>query len=280
MPIESRIVDSGVTTKPIIVCIHGGGCNARYFDLPGFSFRERAVARGYPLLLVNRPGHGGSMPAVDDFSSSAAAILAHVRDRLGTSPWSSGYFMLGHSIGAAVATIIAGDLQPKGLRGLALSGIGDRPTSAALAWARKLDVAQPDASLAGDLLFGPQSSFSWRAPKALRQAAESWCPVEVEETLKQWPSRFLKSARRVAVPVHLRLAEAERIWETGPSAIRRLTAFFTNAPWIDAGLLPEGGHLYEVHRRGHELMASQLDFFDRVATFLASDNADGIPGRP
>jgi prepilin-type processing-associated H-X9-DG protein len=280
--INSRCINPNGAIKPLIVCIHGGGCNAAYFDLPGFSFCDRAVVRGYPVLLINRPGHGGSAPVTEGgFKGAAEAILAYIQNTLSVRRLAeSGWFMVGHSIGGAIATIIAGGLQPRDLRGVALSGIGDSPTLSAHEWAQRLNGRQSDIGLANGLLFGPQNTFSWRAPKALRSAAEPWRPIEVEETLKHWPRYFSDIARRVTVPVHLRLADAERIWENGPLALKRLAASFVNAPGVDCSLLPEGGHLYEVHHRGHELMASQLDFFDHITASLDPDRIVGIPGRP
>ena len=66
------------------------------------------------------------------------------------------------------------------------------------------------------------------------------------------------------MPVHLRLAEHEKIWETGPNVVFRMAARLEQAPLVDAALLPEGGHLYELHVRGLELIASQLDFVERL----------------
>lgn len=276
--IQSKIVGLDDAKRPLIVCIHGGGCNANYFDLPGFSFCDLAVARGYSLVLINRPGHGGSSPTyATDFTSIASAILAHIHDTISVHRPTSRWLLLGHSIGAAVATIIAGEICPAHLVGVALSGIGDKPTSAAWAWQRELDAALPGAALSSDLLFGPPGSFSWRAPKALRHAAEPWQTAEVHEALDHWPSRFVSSAHGVKVPVHIRLAEAEQIWDTGQDAVERVAKLFDSAPRVDAGLLPEGGHLYEVHRRGHELMKSQLDFFDNLTARLDSFHTAGIP---
>lgn len=274
--VASRITGLGRSARPLIVCVHGGGCNGSYFDLPGFSFQDRAIARGYPVLLVDRPGHGNSLSQDGgDFRTSAAAVMDHVKSVLsayGLVDW----FLVGHSIGAAVAMIIAGTLPATGLRGMAVSGIGDRPTAAALESRRKAHDAALDAGLS-DLLFGPQESYSWRGPMALRYAAEPWRLVEVEESLDVWPGRFASSAGGVRVPVHFRLAEAERIWETGPAVVARLASLFRRAPCVNAALLPEGGHLYEVHRRGAELMDSQLDFFNAVTQNLDSGQRAGIP---
>ena len=277
--LKSRIVNPNGLADPLIVCIHGGGCTAEYFDVPGFSFCDRAVARDYSLLLVNRPGHGGSpLNENPNLSLSAEHILGHVQNVLRECR-SDNWVAVGHSIGAAVVTVIASK-RPRGLLGIALSGIGDRPTLAARTWARGLQCGQPDAVLAQNLLFGPPGTFSWRGTKALRHVVEAWRSEEVEETLYRWPALLTECAPHVAVPVHLRLAEMERIWDTGPEAVARLARAFANAPFIDAGLLPDGGHLYEVHHRGGELGESQLDFFDGLSARLDLDAPAGVAARP
>lgn len=276
--IKSQLIVGEGAKKPLLVCIHGGGCNAGYFDLPGFSFRARAEARGYPLLLVNRPGHGGSGPSGGvDFRSAAAVISKHIEGVVEAHSPSRKWFLIGHSIGGAVSIVVAGENRPRGLSALAVSGIGDTPTSLAAAWFRQLGGLPIDGVLASDLLFGPSGSYSWRAPKALRHSAEPWQPAEVTETLDQWPAQWAGFAAKVEVPTHLRLAEAEQIWETGAVTVRRLASKFERASEVDAGMVPEGGHLYEVHYRGHELMESQLDFFDRITARLDLDDINPIP---
>ncbi|VXD01055.1 alpha/beta hydrolase [Sphingomonas sp. 8AM] len=275
--VKAELVNPPGATKPLVVCIHGGGCNARYFDLPGFSFRERAVARGFPLLLVNRPGHGGSDDAAaSSFSAGAAAILKTVVDCLAERSRHD-WFLIGHSIGGAIAIMIAGEQRVAGLRGVALSGIGDRPTEQARSWVGGTANPLSGVALAEEMLFGPRESYSWRAPKALRAAAEPWRPGEVIEALEHWPYRFAPIARKVGVPVHLRLADAEHIWETGAKAIARMAAAFEDAPAVDAAILPDGGHLYEVHRRGGEQMEAQLDFLDGLSRRLDFGAGVAIP---
>lgn len=258
--INSSRIGFDNAARPLIVCIHGGGCNAGYFDLPGYSFCALAQARGYPLLLIDRPGHGRSVRMGGGFTASARAILEHIHVTIRLRQ-NRRWYLVGHSIGAAIAIIIAGEMRSAGLCGVAISGIGAHPMPTAIAWGGAGTI---DSDVAGDLLFGPPGSFSWRAPGALRGVAEPWDAEEVTETLNDWPARFAGSAQGVSVPVHFRLAEGERIWRTGTGEVARLAGAFTHVPWIDAALLPEGGHLYELHLRGHELMTDQLDFFDRL----------------
>ena len=46
------------------------------------------------------------------------------------------------------------------------------------------------------------------------------------------------------------------------------------SPRVDAALLPEGGHVYEIHKRGPELIASQLDFLESC---VAQDRGAPMP---
>lgn len=110
------------------------------------------------------------------------------------------------------------------------------------------------------LLLGPKGSYSWNAPIALRKAREPWHASEVEEIVRRWPERWSKLASDIDIPVHLRIAEHEQIWETGQAVIARMRGRLVRSPAVDAAILPQGGHLYEIHKRGHELIASQLNF--------------------
>jgi hypothetical protein len=70
-------------------------------------------------------------------------------------------------------------------------------------------------------------------------------------------------AERVDIPVHLRLAEHERIWETGEDVVERMASALAAAPVVDSALLPRGGHLYEATAEGPKFVQSQLDFLEK-----------------
>lgn len=242
---------------PLLVCIHGGGCSARYFDLKGFSTVDRALARQLPVLLVNRPGHGGSAPARTDHPiNEAAAVLPALVDEVRGN---RAVVIIGHSIGGAVALTIAAQRQDWPLKAIAISGIGDRITPEfEEAWTALLSGVPVETNISH--FFGPEGTYRWNAPTALRKASEPWQADEVEDVVQEWPRRFLATAGDVRVPVHLRLAEHERIWDNGQEAIGRMTSALKRSPQVDAAIVPEGGHLYELHKRGWELIESQLDF--------------------
>jgi pimeloyl-ACP methyl ester carboxylesterase len=249
----------GDPAAPLVVCVHGSGCNSGYFDLAGNSLLAAATERGMPVLLLDRPGHGasGAAPpgsaidrgaeAVGELLDALYAARADLRERQ--------VALVGHSFGGAVALTFAARNPGVTIAAVCVSGIGD--------------VANPDyvesrrgatASPAALWLFGPGSSYDWRGITALRAAADRWRAEEVDEIAGDWPRRWARTVSAVTCPVHFRLAEHERIWDNGPHAIKRITAAFTRSAYVDAGIALDGGHLYEVHLRGPELVGAQLDF--------------------
>lgn len=45
-------------TKPVLVAIHGGTYTSQYFDVPGYSLIDRAIAAGFQIVALDRPGYG------------------------------------------------------------------------------------------------------------------------------------------------------------------------------------------------------------------------------
>lgn len=250
---------------PLLVCVHGGGCNGRYFDLKGASLVQAAVARGMVVLQVDRPGYGASAapgnaatPIVQGASAVQALVEAvRARPELAQRPIA----LIGHSIGGAVTLTYAATAASAGwppLAAMCISGIGDRPTADVTGFFRR-ESAGSTVEPPADWFFGPEGSYGWKGVMALRAVAEPWRTDEVDEVVRDWPGRVARIAAAVTCPVHFRFAEFERIWEADAQALRRIADTFTRTS-VDAAILPEGGHLYEVHRRGAELITAQLDF--------------------
>ncbi len=250
---------------PLLVCVHGGGCNGQYFDLKGVSLVHAAVGRGMAVLQIDRPGYGasaapsGDVTPIVEAASAVHALVEAVRARPAVAQRSVA--LIGHSIGGAVALTYAAGAAKAGLPLLAavcVSGIGDRPTAEVTGFSRRGSngsTVEPPT----DWFFGPEGSYGWKGVMALRAIAEPWRTDEVDEVVRDWPIRVADIAGAITCPVHVRLAEFERIWEADTEALRRISDAFTRTT-VDAAILPEGGHLYEVHRRGAELIAAQLDF--------------------
>jgi len=257
----------------LLVCIHGGGCNGGYFTLGSPSVFKAALARGVCVLLVDRPAHGGSSAGtaserpIRDSLPRIRAFIDWVREEHVPG---TGLALIGHSIGGAIALMLAADRRDWPLRGVAVSGIGDEPTPLIRDWWADPDAKMlPPGGSAVSLFLGPEGTYGWQAPITLRRVSEPWILEESAEIVRTWPGRWPGIAAAIDVPVHLRLAEHDNIWVAREEVVARMAARLAAAPAVDAAILPEGGHLYEIHKRGGELVEAQLDFLTARAEALA-----------
>jgi pimeloyl-ACP methyl ester carboxylesterase len=260
-------VPSG-TADTLVVCIHGGGCNGRYFELKSNSTVDAALARGFDVLVLDRPGYGGNQapPTASPISDTAPRIRDFIEQvRAAHAPHSGGIGIIGHSIGGAIAVTMAAQRGEWPLRAMAISGIGDvsPPTIRNLRHPSGVTHIPPPQELTDGLFFDPDRQLKWKPVASLRAAAEPWLVTEVVEVVERWPADWRRMAERVDIPVHLRLAEHERIWETGEDVVERMASALAAAPVVDSALLPRGGHLYEATAEGPKFVQSQLDFLEK-----------------
>lgn len=265
--VSGTLIGRSVAGRGLIVCIHGGGCHSAYFEMTRPSIVELAVALEYEVLLVDRPGVAGNEPLVG--SRPIADSIAPIRDFIGQV--SATYVpglpvgLVGHSIGGAIALTLAAEPRGWRLGAVAVSGIGDEPPARVRVW--KPDDADFDGSGAVEMaayLLGAEGTYDWQALLRLRRVAAPWNTRERGEIVQNWPARWQALAPAIDVPVQLRLADGEKIWLTGQAVVDRMAARLVQAPVVDAAVLPGGGHLYELHRRGPELAHEQVTFLDRM----------------
>jgi pimeloyl-ACP methyl ester carboxylesterase len=254
--------------RALVACIHGGGCHSGYFESGEPSLAAALRDAGHAVLLINRPGTGGR-PLLDPDRPLAASIDV-IADFVGRS-WRNyvpdvPVALVGHSIGAALALSIAAAAPDWPLAAVAVSGIGDELPPLVIAWPRGRDQA-PSTEAAGFFL-GPEGTYDWRGLTRLRKVAAPWNVAERLEVVNHWPARWRELAPRIRVPVQIRLADGERIWVTGEHVVQRMAAALDTSPAVDAAILPDGGHLYEFHKRGHELIAEQVAFLGRVMPII------------
>jgi pimeloyl-ACP methyl ester carboxylesterase len=249
--------------SPLIVCVHGIGSNGRYFDLQHNSMAREAAKRGIATLLIDRPGYGNSAEpapgsAINHGVEAITALLEDVvKENFGLAE--RPLVLIGHSFGGAIVLSYAARQHRGAISSICVSGIGDRPTIPYLDERKRNGIDLP-VQLSPHWFFGPGNTFDRRGVTALRVATEPQRSNEGPEIAYDWPKLWPTVAAAISCPVHFRLAEFERIWEATPADIDRIANSFALAPHVDAAILPDGGHLYEAHLRGNELVSAQLDF--------------------
>ncbi len=252
---------------PLLVCLHGGGSNSLYFDVPGLSFLDVAAANGFVAVSLDRPGYARSGSVAADqrtFASNAEiledAIATLWEERGGDHP---GVVIVAHSIGSAVAVHLAARRPAWPLLGLAVHGFNTiSPKSVVEAW-HSLPLDSPleigEAQRRG-IAFGPDLTF---APDAVERSAVASSPAPIEELLEivgGWPEEAAEVAGRVSVPVQYRLAEYDALWVVDQSRVDDFAALFTGSPHVDASIAPGVGHSIDHHYQGRALHLRQLAF--------------------
>ncbi len=252
---------------PLIVALHGGTYTSAYFDLPNYSLLDRAAALGIPILAVDRPGYEGS-PALYGEDASIQGHARFLTDALQEAfvkygSATKGIVLIGHSIGAAIATSIAAEPGDLPILGLAISGVGlHTPEALATQFAASPEAHTMDfpVPLKDQVMFGPEGSFHPGMPQASHPANGPALRREVLDINLVWPRDVRKIASTVTVPVHYRQAEGDRLWIVNDEEVHSFAAAFTHSPRVDAALLRNTGHCMDFHRIAAALQVQQLGF--------------------
>ena len=260
-----RIVNGG--GKPLVIAVHGGTYTSRYFDLPGRSLLAVAAANGFDIVAIDRPGYAGSaMLGVDcmDIAGQASFLvdeLSKVWQKFGEGH--DGLFLIGHSIGAAIAAMIASAPGALPVIGLAISGVGLQTNPGDHErWAALPDlpmVAMP-AVIKDLVMFGPAGSFDADMPQAGHVADAAAPKAELLSITGSWAADAPAVLGRITVPVHYRQAEFDRLWIVEQAEIDGFAKALTSSPLVDARMVPRSGHCIDHHRAGPALHLQQLGF--------------------
>ncbi len=268
-----RLPGSGINHSPLplIVALHGGTYTSRYFDIPGASLLDRAVANGMPAVALDRPGYGGS-PALPAAQSTvigqATYLLKALEDcwrRYGQG--TKGIFLIGHSIGGAITASIAAQVANGSaqfpLLGLALSGMCLKtPPEHKPLWESLPDT--PTVEMPGpvkvQMMFGPAGSYEPAMVEA-SQAADSPAPkAELIDIVSTWTDNAPKTLDAIKVPVHYRQSAQDPLWIMSAAEVDGFAKALTNSPRVDAAIVQQTGHCMDFHHYGHALQLQQLGF--------------------
>lgn len=252
---------------PVIIALHGGTYSSEYFDIPGHSLLDNATKQGIAVIAIDRPNYLGSSPLTSEGSIIAdnASVLG---DAIGSifsvhGGKAAGVVLVAHSIGGAIATIIAATAQSWPLLGLATSGCLVRvPAESAEAWTSLPPILMIDlpVPLKDQLMFGPPDTFDAAMPAASYPSNTLVPKAELLDITGGWIARRAVTCAAVAVPVHHRSAEFDHLWVVSQDEVDEYRAGFRSAPSIDAQLQLGAGHCIDFHLPSDEFQNSQLAF--------------------
>lgn len=252
---------------PLVVAIHGGTYTGRYFDVEGASLLTRASHLGIPIVAVDRPcyGHSGGLEPENATILNSAKVLNAAMEDLWQryAEKTRGIFLIGHSIGAAVAILMASMKRGWPLLGIAISGLGMRPPLQVSEQWRELP-SVPTIHLLAELkdllMFGPPETYLDDV-RARAHAADYATPrSELQDIVFAWPDILTEACARVEVPVHYRQPEFDNLWVVNEKEVQAFKNCFTASPFVDAALLLNAGHCIDLHHAGGQFQLQQLNF--------------------
>jgi len=270
--LEGRWTTVDRQDTPLLVCLHGGAFDSRYFDAPGCSLLGQASAAGFPAVSLCRPGY----PADDDSArrqpsfSQAAGIVAEaitdVWEQLGAGR--PGVVLVGHSIGAAVAVHVAANKASWPLIGLAISGVADTlaPFTVELMGRLPTDiVVTMPMDVLRSVFYGPDWTLNETTLAGFEDLCVGMPSADGVELNTRWPDDLPNVAPRIEVPLHYALAEFDRLWETSPQRVEAFVRHFSGAPFVEAAWWRCVGHNIEHHLLGEAYCRAVLAFAQRCA---------------
>jgi pimeloyl-ACP methyl ester carboxylesterase len=257
---------------PVIVALHGGTYSSEYFDIPGHSLLDNATKQGIAVIAIDRPNYVGSSPLTSDGSIIAdnATVLS---DAIGSifaehGGDAAGVVLVAHSIGGAIATIIAATPQSWPLLGLATSGcLVKVPSESAEAWTQLPDIPMIllPVPLKDQLMFGPPETYDDAMPAASYPSNTLVPKAELLDITGGWIERRAETCAAVAVPVHHRSAEFDHLWIVDQAEVDAYRAGFTSAPSVNAQLELGAGHCIDFHLPSDDFQNSQIEFARQAA---------------
>lgn len=256
------------TPRGMIVALHGGTYDARYYALPGeLSFLGLAASLGYVAMALDRPGYGASA-AVDPSHLTFSAQ----RDLLATAvsaAWESeglqtgGVVLVGHSIGGMLALEVAAGTVSAPVVGVDAAGIGAvwQPGLREL-WTSMISAEQSitlPAEARNDVMYGPPWAYDAAVQSQSAEQATALPMPELRDVV-HWADRIETVAPSVDVPVRIGVPEFDAIWDPSSEALDVLRSLFVNAPVVEIGCVPASGHSINAHHAGRAHHLHSLAF--------------------
>ncbi|BCH28551.1 thioesterase [Mesorhizobium sp. L-8-10] len=266
--IVGRASAGSARQRNLLIAIHGGTYNSAYFDIPGSSLIDRAMAAGFDIVALDRPGYGTTRtlddgPAMLDRNATRiSAVLPELLLALGLP--AAGIVLIGHSMGGVIASTIAASQPSWTLKGIAGTGFAQHlPRHLAEGFAalpQQYSVELP-TEMKDQLMFGPPDTLDATMPGASHAANTSMPRAEAIDIAFEWGGRAPGILKGVTVPVYYKLAEFEKLWDIADR--EAFAGLYSHAPGVETGVFIGAGHCIDFHKRG-------ASFHDELLRFAAT----------
>lgn len=267
---------------PLIVCIHGGGADATYFDAsPEYSIAAVSDPLGIPVIAINRPNYAESsrhpsLPITDSDTYSEqhgrylnSVVLPALWKEYGEQSGATGIVLLSHSVGAMIGTIIAGSYtgtEGYPLAGLITSGIGiDHNSKGSEDLLAQIDKTQPfvhmDPAFKGMVAYQLQRNLVDH--EAVKEFTWVNAPVPVEELLDintNWDRIWPRYSPAVKVPLMYGVSEFDGLWPSTQEAVDKYRDAFSASPRKECGIIPQAPHCHDLSFQGKGWLARCCGF--------------------
>ncbi|MUL83376.1 MULTISPECIES: alpha/beta fold hydrolase [unclassified Mycolicibacterium] len=264
----SALVAESPDPRAVVVALHGGATTSAYFDCPGhpeLSLLRTAVAQGYSVIALDRPGYGASAAYPDAMArpEQRAALAFGAIERIAGA---ADLFLLGHSMGCELALHLA--VQRPEVLGLSLAGTGRRYHPGAQQLLKDASPLHRPRGLR-ELLWEPARLY----PSDMIGAGLSAGGAAYEgDVVKTWSRQdFPALAGQTRIPVQFLAGEFENVWESDPEALTAIAGMFTASPRVLTGELSDSGHNLSVGLTAGTYHRKVLSFADECV----ADSARG-----
>ncbi len=267
--------------RAVVVALHGGAVDSRYFDCPGhpeYSLLRAGQRLGYTVLALDRPGFGSSAPharRLDSPQRRVDLVYGAVDALLDGLPRGAGVFLLAHSAGCELAVRMAAAERGADLLGLELAGTGRRHQQAAheLLWGTDRIAGRRPRGV-GRLIWEPSRLY----PDDVRGGGTVSAQGSHLESraLHDWAAReFLGLAPDICVPVRYSLGEYERVWRNDPAEMVAVGGMFTRSPRVVVNRMPDTGHNSSLGRTAPAYHRSVLAFAEECTNARGTGDFSG-----